>query len=484
MINNNNINFCALKKIPQISRPVARQADDILHVLNNINPNLQKLNENIHVPLIKNTIEILKQKAGIDSFLQNEIVFNIENKKIKLSSKDKNTLIIKELNPKRKKKIDIEIKSDRYEKAEGYAQKTDINTLLQNLFSKLDTSLLEIRKFFINKDIASLLESLMPRAAFRQENALIVNEIENLYTETLAELNKITNRNSQTKIKNSYPLIKKGVKGSKQIEFIHAGRNNENFTINKVTDRHGEKIFYLKIQDEKNETKHFFIKPNGEVLKNYNLSNVLKIGEKAAYYSQKELDSKYLGLQLENIKEELQKYKQYISAHLQRRKIYKDYTTTNNIGIIDNETLKLIKNIWNLFLQCKSHIVNIREKIPKKIFKQKYNIDIVKNSPTIILKNITPERENLYINFPVLNGERNFRLIVSGQNNNVKKSLYVDKDKLVKFNAKTINSRKRKDTQMNYHSQEEINNSGLKELLLLAKAKLESIPCKLSGKNP
>ena len=111
-------------------------------------------------------------------------------------------------------------------------------------------------------------------------------------------------------------------------------------------------------------------------------------------------------------------------------------------------------------------------------------IDIVKNSPTIILKNITPERENLYINFPVLNGERNFRLIVSGQNNNVKKSLYVDKDKLVKFNAKTINSRKRKDTQMNYHSQEEINNSGLKELLLLAKAKLESIPCKLSGKNP
>ena len=481
---NNNINFCALKKIPQISRPVARQADDILHVLNNINPNLQKLNENIHVPVIKNTIEILKQKAGIDSFLQNEIVFNIENKKIKLSSKDKNTLIVKELNPKRKKKIDIEIKSDRYEKAEGYAQKTDINTLLQNLFSKLDTSLLEIRKFFINKDTASLLESLMPRAAFRQENALIVNEIENLYTETLAELNKITNRNSQTKIKNSYPLIKKGVKGSKQIEFVQAGRNNENFTINKVTDRHGEKIFYLKIQDEKNETKHFFIKPNGEVLKNYNLSNVLKIGEKAAYYSQKELDSKYLGLQLENIKEELQKYKQYISAHLQRRKIYKDYTTTNNIGIIDNETLKLIKNIWNLFLQCKSHIVNIREKIPKKIFKQKYNIDIVKNSPTIILKNITPERENLYINFPVLNGERNFRLIVSGQNNNVKKSLYVDKDKLVKFNAKTINSRKRKDTQMNYHSQEEINNSGLKELLLLAKAKLESIPCKLSGKNP
>ena len=475
---NTNMSFYGVKSLPSLSRPVAEQADDILRALNMVSPNIQKLNQGTHVYGVRKTLELLKKTTGLDTFSKEGISFKLEGKKIRLGSPDSSTLIVEELGNKNQKLRDVKIRFNRLENADGFSSgMSDVNAFLSNIFEKLDFALLQIRKFFVNSDINSVMEKLVSRASFRNENAKLVDDIRTLFVEIQAEIDSISNLNSRSRIKNGYQFVKKGgTHGSKQIDFENIGTNNEKFSVNILSGRTGEKHLYIKIQGENSEPKHFFINPKGEALKETNFSRVLKVGDKNVYCSQRELDSPLLGIQLETLKNEMVKYKQYIQAAIQRREILKEHMTTGEIGVIDEECLDLIKTVRDLLKACKTRIKNIKEADRKKALKQKYRIETVMSSPSLNLKDITPAHESIYLSFPVMQGVECLKIIILGQNDKIKKSLFINGDKMIKFNATSLGRSKRKDTLTNYHSQEEIDNSGLREYLLMAKSRLESVP--------
>ena len=55
------INFCGIKKLPDISRPVTEKSSEVLNALKSINSNLKKLDENKISRDIKKSIDSLKK---------------------------------------------------------------------------------------------------------------------------------------------------------------------------------------------------------------------------------------------------------------------------------------------------------------------------------------------------------------------------------------------------------------------------------------
>ena len=98
MLNVNNkssyISFGGIKKLPDISYPVAIKSADILSALKSINPNLQKLNEKRMTEEAKRTIDSLKKTANLDCILNDGISFKDGSKTVKFMTPDNYTLIV------------------------------------------------------------------------------------------------------------------------------------------------------------------------------------------------------------------------------------------------------------------------------------------------------------------------------------------------------------------------------------------------------
>lgn len=74
-----------------------------------------------------------------------------------------------------------------------------------------------------------------------------------------------------------------------------------------------------------------------------------------------------------------------------------------------------------------------------------------------------------------MGGIRCMKMIIEKQNGNIGKTWFIKEDKLVKFNAKKFGRTKSASSVDNYYSQEEINNSGLNEMLQILKKRLDAI---------
>ena len=471
------INFCGIKKLPDISRPVTEKSSEVLNALKSIKSNLKKLDENKISREIKKSIDSLKKTTNLDCILKDGISFNDGNKTVKFTTPDDYTLVVAQQSKNETKQKSLEIKFNRLTAAEGFnSAATDINQFLNDIFDKFDFALLQLRKFFLNKDFTALVEKFQPRAVLSDTNIKTTEEIKNLFRDIQTQISSIKNPATHTKIKNGYPTVKTGIRGSKQIDFESIGAFREDYSVNLITGRNGQEHLIIKIQEKNKEPHYFFIRPNGEVLKETNFSRVLKIGDKTTYYSQKELDSHVLSLQLETLEKELIKYKQYLQDKIENYKEIKKHLTTEDTGILDKNTLALLSKVKSLYETCKVRIKKIKEADRKNAFKQKFKIDTVMASPTLILRDITPAKESILISFPVMQGTTCTKIIVLGQNDKIKKSLFIRDDKMLKFKATSLGRSKRKDTATNYHSQQEINDSGLNDYLLLIKERLESVP--------
>ena len=97
------------------------------------------------------------------------------------------------------------------------------------------------------------------------------------------------------------------------------------------------------------------------------------------------------------------------------------------------------------------------------------------SSPTLIFKNMSLTGEEIHLAFPKLHGKVCTKILVISQNGDIKNSWFIEDDKLVKFNASNQRRSKRSDTITHYYSKEEIDNSGLKEVLERLKSRLSTI---------
>lgn len=471
-----NISFGSIKAANNMASVVSTKSRDILYALDSINPDLKQLNECGYVYGAKKVIKSLKKLTNLDCITKDGVIFKSGEKKVRFEVPDRATLIIEESDNKNNIK-NVQIKYDRLVQANGFSSTSaELEKFLTEIFDKFDFVFLQIRKFFARKDIAQILEKFMPRAVLKNSNEKIVNDIKMLFIEIQEKIASIKNPSSRTKIKNGYKTIKTGTHGSKQINFEKIGNSCEDYTVNRLVGRDGEEYLFIKIKEENNIPQCLFVRTNGEVLKELNFSRVLKVGDRKTYYTQRELDSVLLGMRLETLRDELIKYKQYIEERIKIHENIKKHSTTEDIGTLDTNSINLINTVKKLCETCKLRIKNIKEADRKKAFKQKYKIDTVMASPTLILRDITPANESILISFPVMEGKTCTKIIVLGQNDKIKKSIFIRDDKMLKFRATSLGRSKRKDTATNYHSQQEINDSGLNDYLLLLKARLESVP--------
>lgn len=98
----------------------------------------------------------------------------------------------------------------------------------------------------------------------------------------------------------------------------------------------------------------------------------------------------------------------------------------------------------------------------------------MQGNPALVIKNINKDKEIVHLSFPVFDGKKCTKLLVLNDENKIAKTFYIMDNKLVKFNAGSIHSKKQINRQICYYSQEEIDKSGLREYLKAVNERLES----------
>lgn len=454
-----------MKSANQIPYPIIQHSQQILSALNNIAPDLQKISN------LKKATELIKECTGIDIFEKQGVGINCDNKVISLFTPDKFTLLIKFQDILSKEKREIQIKNSIV--TESKSKKENIGAILGEILDIIDFPILKLRRFFAQGELSSLIEKVAPKATMNQKCSKIANEIKTLFQEIHTKLTSIPDVYTKLQIRNGYPSITSGTPKSKQLDFLQIGSPKADYSINIVSDRQNTKLLIINIQEEEKEAQHIIIKPNGEVMKEANINRIYNFGNKSKYYTEKELESWNFKDKLTILRDELIKYKAYLEKSVETKNSVKNFYSTSEIGTIDDESLKLIKNIKTLFDACKAKMLKIKDAPRKNAFKNRYQIDTIMSSPSLIFKNTSITNEEIHLSFPALNGELCTKILVVNQNGEIKKSLFIEKDKLVKFNASNLGRSKRKDTKINYYSQEEINNSELSHYLKILKSRLD-----------
>lgn len=134
-------------------------------------------------------------------------------------------------------------------------------------------------------------------------------------------------------------------------------------------------------------------------------------------------------------------------------------------------------------MECKDELAKLNESDLKNRAKDALDIECKKGSPSMILKNATPNNESLQISFPIINKERCTKILALKGDNQIKKSFLMQGDKLVKFEAKTLGRSKRNDNKFNYYTNEEIKKSGLRGYLKNLSERLDYIVASLKNKQ-
>lgn len=471
-----NVNFRSSK---QISYTLTNQTRMINSALQEVNPNMQKLNNATRCSGARQAIESLKELVGIECiFKEGGISLKSDDRVINIVAPDSLRLRLRDQNAEKRKDFKyVEINGSNIVEAHGFNSRSiSVEEFLASMLEKIDFPILQLRRFFQRADIIQVLQKISPKAVLNQNDAKTVEDIKTLFYEVQERIASVQNGVSRSKIKNAYPNAKPSNHGSKQLEFARIGFCEENYSVNIITIAAGQSHLVVKIGKEGQEPEVIIVDPKHRVLKEKNLGKVYNLGSSAIYYTQQEIDSPLFSPKLESLKRELERYNEYLKRRIAEFNAYKSHYSTGEIGVIDKKTLGLIKDVMCQFDGCKAKMLKIKDAPRKRAFKDKYNIETRDGSPSLIFKNINNDGESLHLSFPTMAGVRCMKIIIEKRNGNIGKSLFVNGDKLIKFNATSLGRSKRTDTDSNYHSQEEIESSGLKEFLLILKKRLAVIP--------
>ncbi len=471
-----NVNFRSSKQIPY---NLTNQARMINSALQEVNPSMQKLNNATRCSGARQAIESLKELVGIECiFKEGGISLRAGDRVINIIAPDSLSLKLRDQNAEKRKDFKyVEINGSNVVEAEGFnSRSASVEEFLESILEKIDFPILQLRRFFNRVDVVQVLQKISPKAVLNQNDAKTADDIKALFYDIQERISSVQNGVSRSKIKNAYPHAKPSIQGSKQLEFAGIGVGEHDYSVNIITIAAGQKHLVVKIAKEGEEPQVIIVDPKNRVLKEKNLGKVYKLGSSAVYYTQQEIDSPLFSPKLEVLKRELEAYNEYLKERIAEFNAYKAHYSTGEVGVIDKKTLALIKDLMKQFDGCKAKMLKIKDAPRKRAFKDKYNIDTRDGSPSLIFKNINDDGESLHLSFPTMAGVRCMKIIIEKRNGNIGKSLFVNGDKLVKFNATSLGRSKRTDTDSNYHSQEEIESSGLKEFLLILKKRLAVIP--------
>lgn len=464
----------------RISYTLLNQSRVITSALQEVNPNIQKLNKATRCAGAKNAIAAMREKLGVDSiYKEGGISILCGDSIVKLFSPDRLTLKIRELSANNREDFKyVELKDSDIVETRGFdSRSVSVEDFLTSVFEKLDFPILQLRRFFRLPEINEVLQKITPKAVLSQENAKTADDIKSLFYEIQERLASIQNGVTRSKIKNSYPHARPSNNGSYQLKFADVGSQNLNYSVNIITIAANQQHLVIGISENSDDKPQMIIvDPKNRVLKEKNLGKIYKLGSTAVYYIQQELNSPLFAPKLELLRRELEQYNEYLKVKITELNAYKAHLSTGDIGIIDRKTLTIIKSVKSMFDNCKAKMLKIKDAPRKKAFKQKYDVDTRDGSPSLIFKNVNDNGETLHLSFPVMAGEQCMKIIVEKRNGNIGKSFFVNGDKLVKFNATSLGRSKRTELKTNYHSQEEIDSSGLKEYLTILKKRLSVIP--------
>lgn len=455
-----------IKPVNKIPYSTLRHSEQILHALNSVEADLQKISG------VKKVLSLVKDRTGIDLF-KKEVKIECENKTVSLSTPDRFTLLIKIQNLLNKEKQELIVQNSEVQGTN--TQKEDIGTLLSDILEQIDFPLLKLRRFLVQDEISSIIEKLSPKAVMNNKCCELSSEIQNLFHEIYGILTSIPDIYTKLQIRNGYPAISSGRPRSRQLDFLQIGSPKADYSINIVNNKKSETMTVITVQEADKEAQHIIINSKNQVMKQSNVNPIYNFASKTVFYSQKELDSWDFKDKLMTLRDELVKYKEHLNKSIQSKAQVREFYSTSEIGKIDSATLTLIQDVKKLFDAVKAKMLKIKEPSRKAAYKRQYQIDTIMSSPSLIFRNTSQTGESIHLSFPKLNGVVCTKILVVSQNNKITKSLFIENDKLVKFNATSLGRSKRKDTVTNYHSQEEVNNSGIQDILKLLKSRLSVI---------
>lgn len=458
-----------------ISYNVRRQANDIVSAFHAVKQPIETILNSKNKSKINKVLGEINQKTGVSELSQESISFVDGNRKITLFSQNPFSFRLSEQNIKTHKvEKDLFINNSNLVDAKGFEKNTNsVEKFLNDVCNILDFPLLKLRQMFKNDNFVNFLETFAQRAKLSKQNLETANEIISLFSKIDANIMSISNPVSRSTVKNGYHLIKTGVRGSKQLTFTNI--NGNEYTVNVLNDHVSKTNLVIRISNAQNITDNIIIEPDGRVLKSKKINRKCIIGDKPEYYSQKELDAPEMKKYLLTVKDELEKYNEYIIEKINLRNTIKAKYSTGDTGVIDKQSIKLIKNLQKQYEFLRNKIHSLKDIERKNAAKNKLAIQTASGSPSILFKNAGPYEEDIHLSFPIINGKPSVKIISLSYHGNVRENFFIQDSKLVKFEAKNTSRSKRTDTEFNYYSQEEIESSKLKVYLHALEKRLSEI---------
>ena len=279
-----------------------------------------------------------------------------------------------------------------------------------------------------------------------------------------------------TEIKNSYPNRKTGISGSKIIEFTNIGPNGEDISINLRIDHKMQKTIVIA------GDKTYVINPKGQIEKNPSMKfmrgeNIRKKGDVVQYYSQDEINSLDINNHLYALKQELQKYLNYINDKNRQLLKFRASKTDSTHGNVDKYK-GLIEEVTEKFNYFKTHINKLSEKaLDKDVFRILNKIKTFHAQRSIMFKKAAPDERSLFLVYSVINKLTAMKIFVMDYNNKtINQSFVIYKNKLAKYSPKNPNDKPAHlEYDFHYYTQEEIDNSDLKYYLELINQRLSDV---------
>lgn len=440
---------------------------------------------------ISGLIQAIEQNASIKGLSKaGAIIFNNGQNNIVLHSST-NGLECKEQNPNNGQTLKRVLIKDRalVEKGGKIETMADAETFLEDALNQIDFPLLKLKIMLNKPENQALIDKFkfapahirIKRDSLNILNQQTVADIKNLYAEIFNNLAQITVPATHSKVKNGYPGINHGLKATRMLDFARAGALKHGFKINIVRD-HNIRPLVLQFRQEDGSFRNMIINPDNTVHKSKALRSISDTGNNAVVYSKEELESPEVRENLLAVKQELQNYNDYILNEIKTRNQTKERLSTTEVGTINSYNMRLVNLVYKKYMECKNELAKLNADFGKKHAKEAFNIECSKGSPSMILKNVTPQNDDLHISFPtILNGR--FTKIIAFKDDVIKKTWFMQGNKLIKFEAKSLGISKRKDNKFHYYSNEEIKNSGLREHLEILAKRLSLIAQGLKNKQ-
>lgn len=455
-----------------------QSASGIISAFNSVKTPIRTILDSGNKTKIKTALGEISAQTGMTDIASDSVSFVDGTRKIILSSENPYSMRLAEQNNSGIER-DLFISNNGSAEAKGFESKTAVENFIGEVCEMLDFPLLKLRRMFGNDNFVKFLETFSQRAVLSPKNMETANEIIALFAKVDKNIMSIENQVSRSTVKNGYPSIKTGVRGSKQLTFTDL--NGRDYTVNVLANHQSQTNLVVRVADKENNTTNIIIEPDGRVLKSKKINRKCIIGDKPEYYSQKELDAPEIREHLLTLKSELEKYDEYILERIEGRNQFKAKNTTTSAGMISKGSKKIIDDIYNKYLVMRKALLVLKDAERKNLAKSKLGVETFSGqNQAILYRNAGPYEEDIHMSFPTVNGKPSVKMLVLGYQGRVRESFFIQDGKLVKFDANNTSRSKRKDTIFNYHSQEEIDASKLNVYLEAMQKRLTDIVAEIS----